>query len=62
MAEGVNDVLKDEFYLDQTYTYLALGKRAAKNVINLYNEIKLHLSLDYEIPSMASLKRALNQF
>jgi hypothetical protein len=56
MKEGVNGVLKDEFYLDQTYTYLVHGKRAAKNVINLYNEIKLHLSLNYEIPSTASLK------
>ncbi|WP_160318814.1 transposase [Lacinutrix algicola] len=27
-------------------------KRAAKNTINLYNEVRLHLSLDYKTPNM----------
>jgi len=31
---------------------VAHAKRAAKNVINLYNEVKLHLSLDYKAPNM----------
>ncbi|WP_255473261.1 IS3 family transposase [Formosa sp. L2A11] len=52
MAERVNGILKDEFYLDQTFTTVAHAKRATKNAINLYNEIRLHLSLDYKTPNM----------
>ncbi|MFD2834073.1 MULTISPECIES: IS3 family transposase [Christiangramia] len=51
LAERVNGILKDEFYLDQTFTDLAHAKRAAKNAIKLYNEIRLHLSLDYQTPN-----------
>jgi len=52
MAERVNGILKDEFYLDQTFDNVAHAKRAAKNAINLYNEIRLHVSLDYKTPNM----------
>ena len=52
MAERVNGILKDEFYLDQTFTNVAHAKRATKNAIKLYNEIRLHLSLDYNTPNM----------
>ncbi|SEA81907.1 putative transposase [Psychroflexus halocasei] len=52
MAERVNGILKDEFYLDQTFDSLQHAKRATKNAINLYNEIRLHLSLDFKTPSM----------
>jgi hypothetical protein len=41
-------ILKDEFYLGQTFDSVTHAKRAAKNAINLYNEIRLHLSLDYK--------------
>jgi len=52
MAERVNGILKDEFYLDQTFKDVAQAKRVAKNAINLYNEVRLHLSLDYKTPNM----------
>ena len=52
LAERVNGILKDEFYLDQVFTNVAHAKRAAKNAIKLYNEIRLHLSLDYKTPNM----------
>ena len=52
LAERVNGILKDEFYLDQTFTNAAHAKRTTKNAINLYNEIRLHLSLDYKTPNM----------
>ncbi|QNK79074.1 IS3 family transposase [Winogradskyella sp. PAMC22761] len=52
MAERVNGILKDEFYLDQTFDNVTHASRAAKNAINLYNEIRLHLSLDYKTPNM----------
>jgi hypothetical protein len=35
-----------------------IAKRAAKNAIKLYNEIRLHLSLDYKTPNMVYLKTA----
>jgi transposase InsO family protein len=52
MAERVNGILKDEFYLDQTFDNVSQAKRTAKNAINLYNEVRLHLSLDYKTPNM----------
>ncbi|WBL20875.1 IS3 family transposase [Zunongwangia sp. HRR-M8] len=52
MAERLNGILKDEFYLDQTLDSLQHAKRATKNAINLYNQIRLHLSLDYRTPNM----------
>ena len=52
MAERVNGILKDEFYLDQTFDSVAHAKKATKNAINLYNEIRLHLSLDFKTPNM----------
>lgn len=52
LAERVNGILKDEFYLDQTFNSLAHAKRATKNAIHLYNEIRLHLSLDFKTPNM----------
>jgi putative transposase len=52
MAERVNGILKDEFYLDQTFMNVAHAKRAAKNAIKLYNEVRLHLSLDFKTPNM----------
>jgi transposase InsO family protein len=52
LAERVNGILKDEFYMDQTFTNMAHAKRAAKSAIKLYNEIRLHLSLDFKTPNM----------
>jgi len=52
IAERVNGILKDEFYLDQTFMNMAHAKRTAKNAIKLYNEIRLHLSLDFKTPNM----------
>lgn len=52
IAERVNGILKDEFYLDQTFMNTNHAKRATKNAIKLYNEIRLHLSLDFKTPNM----------
>ena len=51
MAERVNGILKDEFYLDQTFTSMNQAKTATKNAIKLYNNKRLHLSLDYKTPN-----------
>ena len=52
IAERINGILKDEFYLDQTFDSVERAKKATKNAINLYNQIRLHLSLDYKTPNM----------
>jgi len=51
LAERVNGILKDEFYLDQTFTSVVHAKKATKNAIKLYNSKRLHLSLDYRTPN-----------
>lgn len=50
MAERVNGILKDEFYLDQCFLNVNLAKGASKNAIKIYNSKRLHLSLDYKTP------------
>lgn len=52
IAERVNGILKDEFYLDQTYKNLVKAKKSVKNAIKLYNQKRLHLSLDFKTPEM----------
>ena len=49
IPERVNGILKDEFYLEQTFDNVSHAK---KTVINLYNKIRLYVSLDYKAPNM----------
>lgn len=51
MAERVNGILKDEFFLDFTFPDLAMAQKATKDAIKKYNEIRLHVSLNYSIPN-----------
>ncbi|TYA56025.1 integrase core domain-containing protein [Formosa maritima] len=55
MSERLNGNLKDEFYFDKTFKKVDYAKRAAKNAINLYNEVRLQLSLDFIKPNMVYL-------
>jgi transposase InsO family protein len=50
MAERVNGILKDEFYLDQCFYSTEHAKIAAKNAIKIYNSKRLHVSLGYKTP------------
>lgn len=52
VAERVNGILKDEFYLDQCFFSTNFAKRATKNAIDIYNSKRLHLSLMYKTPNM----------
>ena len=52
MAEWLNEIVKDEFYLVQTFMHTVHAKRAAKNTINVYNQIRLHVSLVFKTPNM----------
>lgn len=52
IAERVNGILKDEFYLDQTFFSTRNAEQAAKNAIDIYNNKRLHVSLGYKTPNM----------
>ena len=58
VAERVNGILKDEFYLDQCFFSTTHAKRATKNAIKIYNTKRLHVSLGYKIPNMVFFNRA----
>jgi len=51
VAERVNGILKDEFYLDQCFFDTEKAKLATKSAIELYNNKRLHLSLGYKTPN-----------
>ncbi len=51
MAERVNGILKDEFYLDQCFYSTEHARIAARNAINIYNSKRLHVSLGYKTPN-----------
>lgn len=58
VAERVNGILKDEFFLDLTFSNLQQAKQATKNAIKLYNCKRLHLSLDFKTPYSVHLNAA----
>ncbi len=62
MAERVNGILKEEFFLDGLFVDEAQARAALREAVWLYNERRPHLSLDYRTPSqvhaMAPVKQA----
>lgn len=50
IAERVNGILKDEFYLDQCFSSTEHARLAADNAIKIYNSKRIHLSLGYKTP------------
>jgi len=52
LAERVNGILKDEFMLGERLPSLSVARKVVRESINIYNEERLHMSLDYQIPSM----------
>jgi putative transposase len=58
MAERVNGILKDEFYLDQNFSSAELAKKTCDNAIRIYNTKRLHLSLGYKTPDEVFKMRA----
>jgi transposase InsO family protein len=51
VAERVNGILKGEFYLDECFTNTRNAKKAAKCAIDIYNNKRLHLSLNFKTPN-----------
>lgn len=58
IAERVNGILKDEFYLDQIFNSKKDAFKAFWNAVNIYNNKRLHMSLNYAIPSEIHLSVA----
>jgi Transposase and inactivated derivatives len=52
IAERVNGILKDEFYLDQCFFNTDHAFKATESAISIYNNKRLHLSLGYKTPNM----------
>lgn len=50
LAERVNGILKQEFLLDSEFRDQKITRRAVKQGISSYNELRPHLSLDYQTP------------
>lgn len=50
VAERVNGILKDEFFLDQIFFNIKHARQAAKNAIYIYNNKRIHLSLQLKTP------------
>ena len=50
IAERVNGILKNEFYLDAKFANLTDAKKATKQAIELYNSYRPHLMLDCKTP------------
>ena len=51
-AERVNGILKSEFLLGERLPSFEAAKELVKESIQIYNEERLHLSLDYQTPAM----------
>jgi putative transposase len=58
IAERVNGILKDEFYLDQCFYNIELARKACKSAIIIYNTKRLHLSLRYKTPEQVYKMKA----
>jgi len=50
MAERVNGILKQEYYMDNCFATKDLAKVAMKNAVYLYNTKRPHMSLSYNFP------------
>ncbi len=51
MAERVNGILKQEFFLDVTFNTKQQAVKACKDAISLYNKVRLHMNIDYLTPN-----------
>jgi transposase InsO family protein len=50
MAEQVNGILKQEYYIGSCFRNKDQAKEAVKEAVYLYNTMRPHMSLDYETP------------
>jgi transposase InsO family protein len=50
IAERVNGILKTEFYLGETFNNFTQAEKAVEQAIELYNNLRPHMSIDYLTP------------
>jgi transposase InsO family protein len=50
MAERVNGILKQEYYIGSCFKNKGQAEAAVKEAVNLYNTRRPYMSLDYETP------------
>lgn len=50
-AERVNGILKNEFLLGETLVSIAAAEKLVQDSVQIYNEERLHLSLNYQTPA-----------
>lgn len=51
MAERINGILKDEFYLDQNFKKKSLAVKSTKQAVDLYNRVRTHMAIGYITPN-----------
>lgn len=51
MAERVNGILKNEFYLDEVFDSKTQAIKTANQSIDKYNKLRTHMSINYMTPS-----------
>jgi putative transposase len=51
IAERVNGILKDEFFLNETLPSFNVAKELTRESIDTYNNQRRHMSLNYKIPA-----------
>ena len=51
LAERVNGILKDEFLLGETLQSYQVARKMARQAIDIYNNERPHLSINYEKPA-----------
>ena len=61
IAERVNGILKTEWLNDEHFKGYADALQRVAEVINIYNNYRPHLSLNYKTPSQAYLEEGLQQ-
>ncbi len=55
IAERLNGILKDEFYLGETLPSFEVAKKLVKNSVYIYNTERKHMSIDFKTPEHAHL-------
>ena len=53
IAERVNGILKEEFYLNKTFVNITDAEQTVHQAIRRYNHIRPHASCDYMTPIVA---------
>jgi transposase InsO family protein len=54
-AERVNGILKNDFLLGETLVSFEVAKQMVRDSIHIYNQERLHLSLNYQTPATAHM-------